>query len=549
MGKYISKEKPPEIVKIDTCKVYSSMFIEKILNQDVISYADMSREEELLQRKKEIETTLEDLKNQIQPQDEYTKLTEELKAIERGLSRIYNQLENKNRFPLNVSPTEIIFGQLLSYIAKTPRDIKVVAKVFVDMTAFSPDFQGYANWEEYLQNIHMDEPELIPRWGQVIGLKYEMLAYDYIQKNIIDKRLTINLIPLIAEGYCTVDISNSYFLHKMYGSILTYTNKRKTPVGIIMTKRLGTDGKGLTTLREFVKNHKNNHTLLQKIYFQLLYTLAILEEYKIMHNDLHGDNVLVEEYKTPVTFQYTLRFGDIVKSVNFTTKYIPYIFDWDHAYVQELGDNYMNDLNIDGIYQGILNRFTPKFDLYTLLCTTEFPEIFKKYLPITDDKKRFLWEDTVFELTYNTAKTIEKNSDRIRNYNVYRMSAKNLGQFISIRPDAETVIFVLQFPENADNPVVLRILKSNNNCRRPSLPESFPRPVDLLFSDCFNFSEPSLVPFYNFFYNFSSLNRAFIFHKSYDGFKDSENGNMLRRVQTPYLKAPVETPENVNSAL
>lgn len=66
---------------------------------------------------------------------------------------------------------------------------------------------------------------------------------------------------------------------------------------------------------------------LKVVIFQVLYTLAVFNDYGIQHNDLHQGNILVERFQAPVTRYYNIH-GRMYKT---TSSYNVKIYDFDNA--------------------------------------------------------------------------------------------------------------------------------------------------------------------------------------------------------------------------
>jgi hypothetical protein len=84
----------------------------------------------------------------------------------------------------------------------------------------------------------------------------------------------------------------------------------------------------------------------RKVVVQIILTLAIMSLFKFSHNDLHPNNIRIENLDEPTDLQYY--FGNEIYLTIPQVKYKVYFFDWDRAYVEEIGDNI--ELEFDCIF-------------------------------------------------------------------------------------------------------------------------------------------------------------------------------------------------------
>lgn len=191
---------------------------------------------------------------------------------------------------------------------------------------------------------------------QVAGMLYEMKVYNFITENIYQK-LSPNFIPSIASGFCSQkDISYSVLsrLQNIYG-------KGDYDIGILFTNNLNSVGEGVNTFPSLFLEVDQEEK--EKLIFQVIIALCAMQKFKIRHNDLHLNNILVVILEEEVELNFKI-LGDfyLVK-----TRYIPCIFDWDFSYVESLGDN--PKLNSADCWEdNMCNVYEPRFDLYTFMC-------------------------------------------------------------------------------------------------------------------------------------------------------------------------------------
>ena len=234
-------------------------------------------------------------------------------------------IDVKNLKKVSSSPSDIQFATLVAQLAKGRFELPVSIKLFID-----------------------DDPDDT----DILGLKYEALVYQFIMTNIIETKVSPNFVSFVAYGCCPD--SKCYLMTEKVGSGVQFGKDEHFPVDT------------LSALYPIITLNSK-----YQILFQIVYSLEAMARLKMMHNDLHTINILVMRMNEPITLKY------IVDNRTFVikTKYIPYIYDWDLGFVEELGNNskindfYTNDINVD-------NSFNPIRDAYTLFCYLEYRQTF-----------------------------------------------------------------------------------------------------------------------------------------------------------------------------
>jgi hypothetical protein len=217
------------------------------------------------------------------------------------------------------------------------------------------------------------------------ALTYEKRVYEYITDNIILKHYSPNFIPLLGFLTCSLGTIKEGFnterlkdLH--YEKSLNYktigTAFPDIPVNVMITGSSAKNGGTMQSMREFLTKLNGaiipgalsefqttlKHTFYS-VLFQCIYSLAIMEFFSIVHNDLHLDNILVHSTGT----FFDLNFITPKTQVRMWANYIVKIFDWNLAYVKKLGDNPL--LNTETFVQyHQINKARTKQDFYQLLC-------------------------------------------------------------------------------------------------------------------------------------------------------------------------------------
>jgi len=108
-----------------------------------------------------------------------------------------------------------------------------------------------------------------------------------------------------------------------------------------------------------------NELQLKSLIWQIVFTLAVLTQHQIQHNDLHYGNILIDQKPVESSITYSLKNGQKYKvDVGKYGKVL--LFDWDFSYSAASGHN----VSLDNYYcqqSGICNSVNPRFDLFTIL--------------------------------------------------------------------------------------------------------------------------------------------------------------------------------------
>lgn len=211
---------------------------------------------------------------------------------------------------------------------------------------------------------------------KIAGLRYELAAYKYITKHILNNKIADTFLPAYYTGYCEnkkLSQSSRIALKQIYG--LDDYISSVSPIGICVTPFNG-GYKDCYTLFEYLnvilrkklkENKEEAWIEYKKIFFLIIYALYIMSEFKIVHNDLHSGNILLVYTENPRSIG--IRVFDT--SFKIETNYVPIIYDWDFSFIQDLGRN--EKLTQDTCVNiAACNSFSEKRDLYQFLCVTRY---------------------------------------------------------------------------------------------------------------------------------------------------------------------------------
>jgi hypothetical protein len=326
------------------------------------------------------------------------------------------------------------------------------------------------------------------------GLLYEAKVYKKIVSEIFRDNYSPNFIPFVGFAICTdrffKSILSDYDYITFYENIGkkiffrdpedqtkksnlladAYHKKFIERICILMTENAGNGAyfncpdavqiSSLELIQELSKKDVND------IMFQVIYSLEVMQRFKISHNDLHQGNILLATFKDPIKMAFKVE--GMLFEIN--TRYVPYLFDWDFSYAEGLGDNkklyQYYDLNLN-------NTFTTKSDLYILACSLS-------YLGIHTVLDSYLTDIAAMKESRRRLPVDDAQRAKLENIppifdNVRKLSGNQAREiFGNIIPDTVTYIMVegsFRYEYNMYNPFP---------CRLTFMDSSFPSCVDLL---------------------------------------------------------------------
>lgn len=364
----------------------------------------------------------------------------------------------------SASPTEVLFAKLRK--AKT----RISIKLFLDTT---------------------NKPGLIPEdtLAQVEGLKYEVKVYRDIVSRILKGNYSPNFVGYIGYGKCSM-ASLKYLLTDYEYSTITrnfqniYPELRGTtiseaPLRYLVTEKAGSGKKDrdVFNLYSIINSGKLSEEEKKQIFFQIIYSVAVMQQFRLVHNDMHPRNILVAERKKPVDWYY--KIGSRIYHVK--SKYIPYLFDWDFAYCGALGPNPKIDINYFCEDINICNRFSRKTDLYILFCDLGFNSpIEKAYFSKLIYKKE---KGIGFKASKSTQEKLAKimpYAENIAEGTLYKLSHRELRYVFG---DKVYEIFGVNVSsailEYFKIPGIVKVFKGFH-CRPTAFSANFPEPLDLI---------------------------------------------------------------------
>jgi hypothetical protein len=230
--------------------------------------------------------------------------------------------------------------------------------------------------------------------NELEGLSYERDVYSDVIYPVIKNNVCSNFVKYLSSRYCTYDnlldllnyngsnnerkllrnISCMYENDKGRPSITSNLLGRPTSTSfrelaenldywILCTKNM-TNPKFLYDL--LIDRSLTTQSLLE-LMFQIAISCYVMSLSHTTHNDLHYKNIFVETSSSANTYKYIIgeNENDFDEYI-ITSKYNTYIYDFDRAYVENMGDNpLLEGWACDDYYQ--CNKYIDNKDIIFLL--------------------------------------------------------------------------------------------------------------------------------------------------------------------------------------
>ena len=364
------------------------------------------------------------------------------------------------------------------------------------------------------------------------SLIYEAELYKFIFDNIIEKKYSPNFIPYIAHGCYKYDNIEKFIgeneLKEGFMSLVQVLNlnarRNINPninnhkVCLLITEKAGNgkqfnreDAVRTRSLQDWLDGCDPG--VMNKLMFQIIYSIACMNLFRINHNDLHASNILVSTFEYPILLCFNVE-GEIFE---FETKHIPYIFDWDFSYTSLLGKrnpkiSYFRNTNL-------YHNFHPCKDLYTLFCFSNYPnKIADEYKEQKEIKRTVVQEK--FKITTKQEQNVKKYlkvfttaREGINEFDVYKtrvsdLTSKSIGikdeKLQDLNPKSIIYFYIGKELVVGEDRLFLNFWESYP-CRWSTVnKESLPRPIDLLKQKFNEFKVKQINP-NSFYYELPSL--------------------------------------------
>lgn len=308
---------------------------------------------------KEISMEKEDIIMKDEKEPDYKILQNLIK--ERGCTELFKSLENtKILHKKSISDSIIIFGTLKYNVNKIPKKFDVALKVI-----YKP--------LNVLENSLLVENQIYE--NVISDLKYN----DYTP-HIVDFIGSYDECNLPLYQFNTQTQKEFEIEKDKINRLKKYDMTKATVIVTIKSS-------GNYLLSTFDKFSNDNKLI---VIFQVLYTLLCFNHKSLKHNDLHWENIFVNEYLYPRSYSYS--FDNKIFTIKSFVDTFIYDFDRSSVYHPAVDRNFINDtIEFCQKYNqcnGINNKMDFQAFLGTLIKYTLTDEIKKWILSITSDKFR-----------------------------------------------------------------------------------------------------------------------------------------------------------------
>jgi len=296
----------------------------------------------------------------------------------------------------SASPTDTWF---LTFNDETTYDGVPVKKAFLKL------FIDPENTRDTLTSSVIDE---------IKGLEYELNVYKDIIRPLIDLDICPNFVKYLGSTKnCTyTDILNFLFgkIEDAFGRKFSITEcKQRLNYNILncLVKKCNERppinhniGHKISEILDPVKNSIRfdmlltetkegnvkyfdfiNNVIIPKIdtarnilwetLFQIVAACYAMSLSKMVHNDLHSNNIFIEDLGDEKTFLYVINDTPYILK----TRYKVLIYDFDRGYVNRLGNNTLLHPNFDCRYNKQCNHFVDNKDILKIMCYVFLPLI------------------------------------------------------------------------------------------------------------------------------------------------------------------------------
>jgi hypothetical protein len=203
------------------------------------------------------------------------------------------------------------------------------------------------------------------------SLNYEAYVYQYITENIILRNISPNFIPLLTNSTCSIidiihSMKNSGVFANKADLLLKLDAIYRMFPSLSMNFIMTGSAQSVTSAHDFFSSLLRKTIVIPQyeyssIIFQFFYAMYVMNEFKIVHNDNHMGNVLIQTLPTTVTFDITIGKSN----VQFTTRYVVKFFDWDRSHCQGVGQNPITN---GFLYIRNVSEFTTGRDFSAFVC-------------------------------------------------------------------------------------------------------------------------------------------------------------------------------------
>ena len=237
------------------------------------------------------------------------------------------------------------------------------------------------------------------------NLEYEQKIYKYLsdKANEDDYLNSAFIIPIqLIKDYKFPEIPKE--INGVTRTIISQIIRKNKQINIIITRTYSDMQSLFNTLEEINKTvNPISIDIMTSILFQVLYAIFYMHTVlKLVHNDLHLDNILVKKYETPQTIKYSY----LDKEYTIKTFYRIYMYDFDRGSTSSLGENEFIKGELyrqNGIINGITNYdvYCFLFNISDFILSNQMKQYFSTKIEIISrlylhiklvNEKRYIWQ-------------------------------------------------------------------------------------------------------------------------------------------------------------
>ena len=212
------------------------------------------------------------------------------------------------------------------------------------------------------------------------SLAHEAKIYAFITQFIIQRIISPNFIPLLAQHDCPVSkvIDDLNISDDFKGkSTLLFILQILQPLfpTLELNFIITCSEPNIENGSDFFNDTLNTGIFLKmsddeyaSIVFQFFHAHYVQSIFGIVSNDNHMGNVLIQTLDTPITLDMSIGTAHI----RFTTRYIVKFFDWDRAYYSMGTENLITN---DFLMMRNVKKFIPGRDFSSFICSLYYYDI------------------------------------------------------------------------------------------------------------------------------------------------------------------------------
>ena len=161
------------------------------------------------------------------------------------------------------------------------------------------------------------------------GLRVERQVMRNIVSSLIRNRNTPCLVAHIADIECK---QLAFHSKQIVDEITAYTRRFDKPtsyiIGVLITEKPQDGPHPTLSLSSYLRQNELSEKQILDIMMLIFYTIHVMHQKGLRHNDLHMGNILVHFLPQPIRIPLRISRDEIVYV---TTSCIPKIFDWDRS--------------------------------------------------------------------------------------------------------------------------------------------------------------------------------------------------------------------------